>query len=195
MGEITGLKQARPDSVDVEIDGAFWRRVPTDVVLRAGLTVGTLLVRPRLRVLRRELRRSEALAVGTNALRARRLSVCALDERLRAAGASGEERREALETLSRAGFLDDARLAASRAESLGARNFGDDAIRSDLIHRGIEAELVEEALGVISPESERASRILGERGWTAATARRLTRKGFSADTVESLFPAEIAHEA
>ncbi len=195
MREITGLTEARPGSVDVEIDGAFWRRVPTEVVLRARLAVGTVLVRPRLRILRRELRRSEALAVGTNALRGRRLSVGELDERLQAAGVSGEERREALETLSRAGFLDDASLAASRAEALEMRNLGNDAIRSDLVHRGIEAELVEEALGRISPESDRASRIVEERGSSAATARHLARKGFSADTVESLFPAEIAQEA
>ncbi len=195
MAKITGLEEVRPGSVEVEVDGACWRRVTTDVVLRTGLAVGTVLNRPQLRVLRRELRRSEALATATKALRARRLSVGALDERLRAAGASSEDRREALETLSRAGFLDDASLAASRAESLGARNFGDDAIRADLVRRGIEPELAEEALGLIVPESERARCIVGQRGRTAATARQLARKGFSADAVESVFAAEIAREA
>ena len=97
---VTALRELPRGKVDVELDGAPWRRVPADAVVRAGLMVGRTLDRETARALGRELRRSGALARATRALAAHDRSRQALDERLAAAGVGAEPRREALETLA-----------------------------------------------------------------------------------------------
>src|SRR5439155_24276402 len=113
----------------VELDGAPWRLVPADAAVRAGLSVGRALDRDTARSLGRELRRAEALGVAVRALRYRDLSRRRLEERLERRGARGDARAEALETLERAGLVDDRRVAAARACALAERGYGDAAIR------------------------------------------------------------------
>ena len=104
--------------------------------MRAGLRVGGELDRPCARVLRRELRRHEALAVSTRALRHRDLSTRNLERRLEQREIGPAGRAEAVETLQRAGVLDDRRFARSRAAALAGRGYGDAAIRFDLERHG-----------------------------------------------------------
>src|SRR5206468_10376036 len=68
MPRVTALRPARPGRVRVELDGEHWRTVPLDVAARSGLALGLQLDRERLRTLRRELRRSEALTAGSRVL-------------------------------------------------------------------------------------------------------------------------------
>ena len=63
MPSVTALR-ARRGRVEVEVDGSPWRTLPLEVVGRSGLLVGLELDRPRLRLVRRELRRAEALAAA-----------------------------------------------------------------------------------------------------------------------------------
>jgi SOS response regulatory protein OraA/RecX len=86
--------------------------------------------------------------------------------------------------LADAGLVDDARLAAARAETLAARGQGDAAIRWDLERRGIAPDEVEAAVARLEPERERAFRIVAERGSGPATARFLARRGFDEDAVD-----------
>src|SRR5919204_5713208 len=79
-----------------------------------------------------------------------------LDERLERAGIDVEAREAALEALERIGYVDDTRVAVSRAEALAARGQGDEAIRFDLERRGLAASHVEAALAALRPEPERA---------------------------------------
>ena len=108
--------------------------------------------------------------VALRALRAADRSRSELDARLEQRGFSDEERRRALDDLERLGYLDDARTAATRAERLAERGYGDAYIRADLERRGLP---IEDALGRIEPEAARASRF-GDRGpaW-------LGRRGFA----------------
>ncbi|HET8895614.1 MAG TPA: RecX family transcriptional regulator [Gaiellaceae bacterium] len=172
------------------MDGAPWRRLPVDAVVRAELMVGRTLDRATARTLGRELRRSRALARATRALAMHDRSRRVLDERLANAGVPAEPRREALETLARAGLVDDARFAASRAAALAERGQGDAAIRFDLERQGVPDELVAEALAALEPERERAQRLAERRGRGVKTARWLAGRGFEPDTVE-----EVAGEA
>jgi regulatory protein len=192
MAEVTALRAERPGVVAVELDGAPWRTIPADVVIGTGLAVGAVLDRADLRRLRAALRRSEALGRATAIVARRSVSTHALDERLAAAGVAAPERNEAIATLSRAGYLDDERLAAARAATLAGRGAGDDAIRADLERRGVGRADVERALASLPPEAERAREILAERGRTAATALRLARKGFTAETLEAFFQDSVA---
>jgi SOS response regulatory protein OraA/RecX len=186
---ITGLKEQRGGRVTVEVDGALWRTLPVDAAARAELRVGVELDRPRLRTVRQELRRTEALGWAVRALRRRDLSRRALEQRLQRAGLTAEERRAALATLERAGLLDDGRFAVARAAALAERGYGDEAIRWRLEQEGVEPELAGRALASLEPESERAAGVVERRGAGRATAAYLARHGFAEDTVEGALGA------
>src|SRR5919201_5502243 len=132
MPRITQLRREgrRGDRVAVELDGSLWRTLPLDVIVRARLQVGIELERVRARTVRRELRRHEALAASTSALRHRDLSTRRLEERLERRAVPPAERARAVETLTQAGVLDDARFARSRALALAPRGFGEEAIEA-----------------------------------------------------------------
>jgi SOS response regulatory protein OraA/RecX len=169
----------------VQLDGSDWRVLPADVVVRARLTPGTELDRPRLREVARERRRTAALAAAGNVLRVRDLPARALDTRLERRGIGASDRAKALSTLQGSGLVDDARFAHNRALALAGRCLGDAAIRFDLGRYGVDPDQIEEAVAALEPESVRAERIVVSRGRSPATARFLARKGFGEDTVES----------
>jgi SOS response regulatory protein OraA/RecX len=182
---VTALRVRGSGRVAVELDGAPWRVLPVDVVARAGLTEGRVLDRSALRLLRRELRRAEALRAATRALRVRDLSRQRLTERLANANVSTGAAAETVETLARAGLLDDARLARGRAESLAERGYGDAAIRHRLVADGLPRDAVDEAIGELAGESERAARLVERRGSGPRTARYLSARGFGEEAVEA----------
>jgi SOS response regulatory protein OraA/RecX len=182
---ITALRGERGDRVAVELDGAAWRVLPLEVVGRAALRVGGELDRARARAVRRELRRREALAASAGALRHRDLSTRRLEQRLERSAVPPAERARAVETLTRAGLLDDARFARGRARALAARGYGDAAIRFDLERQGVDALLAAEALAELEPERDRALRVAASGGGAARTARLLARRGFGEDAIEA----------
>lgn len=192
MPTITALRAARPGRVEVEVDGAPWRTLPVEAVLRAGLSAGRTLDRPRARLLRRELRRLEALAAAGRALRGRDLAAAELAHRLERAGVAPAPRAETLAVLDRAGLVDDRRFASDRSATLAERGYGDAWIRWDLERRGVTAELVESALGGLADERSRVERILERRGGGARVARLLARRGFGEDAVELAATAPVA---
>jgi len=167
---VTALRERPRGRVDVDLDGALWRTLPADVVVRVGLLVGRTLDRETARTLARELRRSHALARATRALRHRDLSRRALAERL-----PGPASDEALNTLERSGYLDDMRSASARAAGLAARGWGDAALRYRLEHEGFDGEVVNAAVAAVEPEPERARALLS-RG---RTPRWLAARGFA----------------
>lgn len=171
--------------VEVHLDGAAWRLVPTGAVVRTGLVVGRTLDRETARTLARELRRADALDRAARALRPRDRSRHALEVRLTTAGVPAAARGDALDALERVGLVDDARVATTRAESLAGRGFGDAAIRHDLEGEGVAAELVEEALAGLEPEHDRARTLVERRGADLKTARWLAAKGFDTASIET----------
>lgn len=194
MARITGLAD-RSDGVAVELDGTPWRVLPTEVVVRAGVREGRELDRQTLRAVRHELRRQEALGIAARVLHRRDVSRTALDHRLRAAGVATSVRADALDALERAGLVDDARLAAGRAAALAARGYGDAAIRADLGRTGVAAAVAEAAVASLESETERALRIVAQRGRSTRTARFLARRGFGEDALEATVGATVANEA
>jgi regulatory protein len=189
---VTRLAVERRGRVAVELDGAPWRTLPVDVVARAGLTEGRALDRPALRLLRQELRRAEALAVAGRALRRQDLSERGIAERLARASVAPAAVQESLAVLSRAGLVDDARFARTRAASLADRGYGDAAIRYDLERHGVGQEPIREALGTLERESERARRLVERRGPGAGTARYLAGKGFGEEALEAAAGPDFA---
>ena len=186
MAVVTGLRERPRGRVEVDLDGVPWRLVPADAVVRSGLAVGRALDRETARALGRELRRSEALDVALRALRYRDQSRRRLEQRLEMRGAPAEARQAALQTLERAGLVDDARVAAGRAEALAGRGYGDAAIRFALEAEGLPEQAVVEALSGLEPEADRARGLLAARGRTPRTVRWLAGKGFDAATLEDV---------
>ena len=128
----------------------------------------------------------DAVELALRALRSRDRSAAELDARLSERGVGTDERNAALGTLARSGYVDDERLAHARAASLADRGSGDALIRADLEGRGIPRELVEQALGAIEPEQERAERVVAERGAGQKTLRYLAARGFGEDALEAV---------
>ena len=183
---VTGLRERKPGRVAVELDGRPWRVLPTDAVVRAGITVGRTLDRSTARELAREVRRAKALAAATRSLAASDRSERALEQRLARAGYSSDVREDAVAALARAGAIDDARLAESRAELLARRGYGDAAIRADLRRRLIAPEVAASAVAALEPELERLWRRLENERVTPALLRRLAARGFSRDTLDEV---------
>jgi SOS response regulatory protein OraA/RecX len=186
MATVTAVRAVPRNRVAVELDGAPWRVLPADVVVRARIVEGRSLDRPALRLLRRELRRAEALRVAGRALRSRDLSRQALADRLERAAVPPAAAEESLEVLSRAGYLDDARAARTRAQALAERGYGDAAIRHRLAEEGLE-DYTKDAIAELEPELRRAEAILVRRGTGPRTARYVAARGFGEDVIEAAF--------
>src|SRR5205823_8463707 len=149
MPRVTALRPARPGHVLVELDGERWRTIPLDVAARSGLEAGLELDRPRLRTLRRELRRGDALAAGVRALARRDRSEQELRGVLERRGVAEREREETVVALRRHGAIDDDRFACGRAAALAERGLGDAAIAFRLERDGIDRELSAAALSTL----------------------------------------------
>jgi SOS response regulatory protein OraA/RecX len=183
---VTALRERKRGRVSVELDGRPWRVLPTDAVVRAGLTVGRPLDRSTARELARGVRRAKALAAATRSLAASDRSERALERRLAQAGHSAAAREDAIAALARAGAIDDARLAERRAELLARRGYGDAAIGADLRRRLIAPEGAASAVAALEPELERLRRALENESLTPRLLRRLAGRGFSRDTLDEI---------
>jgi len=134
---------------------------------------------------RKQPQASDPLDLAAQALRHRDRSRTQIDERLARAGVDDENRADALAALERIGYLDDARFARQRAESLADRGYGDEAISALLAAEGVEPDVAGAAVGALRPEVERAAEIVASLGASPRTAARLARKGFGEDAVEA----------
>jgi regulatory protein len=184
VATLTALRRARVGLVALEVDGQPWRTVPDDVVVRCGLHAGLTLDRPRLRLLRTELRRAESLATAGRALAQRPLSRRQVSERLRRRGVAPRVERETLGTLAAAGLVDDARLARGRAAALADRGWGDLAIAARLRREGLEEGDVRAALADLPPEAGRATALVADLSDPRKAWSLLARRGFSPDASE-----------
>ena len=70
--------------------------------------------------------------------------------------------------------------------ALAERGAGNAFIRHDLMLAGVDDDALEHALATLEDEGMRAERIVARRGGGAKTARYLSRKGFSEDTVRAV---------
>jgi len=134
---------------------------------------------------RKQPQASDPVDLAAQALRHRDRSRTQIDERLARAGVDDENRADALAALERIGYLDDARFARQRAESLADRGYGDEAISALLAADGVEPDVAGAAVGALRPEVERAAEIVASLGASPRTAARLARKGFGEDAVEA----------
>ena len=89
----------------------------------------------------------------------------------------------AVDTLTRAGAVDDERLARTRASNLAERGWGNAAIIARLHQVGISGEAVDGALADLASEPVRAARLVVDLPVRKAVAV-LARRGFDPELVE-----------
>jgi regulatory protein len=135
-----------------------------------------------------------AVDAALRALRHRDLSAADLEHRLEAKGYDETERADALATLQRTGLQDDRRFAESRAAALASRGAGDALVRYELVRAGVDEDLVADAIALLEPEAERALRVAERRGHGPKTARYLSGKGFSEDSLGALVASSDGNE-
>ncbi len=133
-----------------------------------------------------------ALEAASAALARRDHSAAGLEEYLAERGIERDDAREAIERLTSAGYLNDGRVARARASSMGARGYGDAAIRADLEGKQLPEEQIDAALAELEPESDRARLVLRNGGTPAQLARRLAARGFPEELIESLLADDLA---
>jgi SOS response regulatory protein OraA/RecX len=128
-----------------------------------------------------------ARELAAQALARRDLSRSALEERLVDAGIPPGVAAGTVAALGRAGFVDDARTAAARAERLAERGLGDAAIVAKLEADRIAPEELRVAIAALEPEADRARAIVrADRGRGARELGALLgRRGFGDDAVEA----------
>lgn len=180
---LTALRRVRPGLVALEVDGSPWRVVPDEVVVKTGLARGALLDRPLLRRFRTELRSAEALRVAGRQVARGDVARHRLEERLVSRGVRPADAIAAVDTLARAGAVDDERLARTRASNLAERGWGNAAIIARLHQAGISGEAVEGALADLASEPVRAARLVVDLPVRKAVAV-LARRGFDPELVE-----------
>jgi SOS response regulatory protein OraA/RecX len=168
--------------VALEVDGSPWRVVPDEVVLKTELARGALLDRPLLRRFRTELRRAEALRAAGRQIARGDVARQRLEERLRSRGVRPADAAAAVDTLARAGVVDDARLARARASSLAERGWGNAAIVARLRGAGISDQAAEDAVADLVSEPVRAARLVVDLPVRKAVAV-LARRGFDPELV------------
>ena len=192
MPVVSGLRELPSGRVAVELDGARWRTVPAEVLVRVRLGVGEELDRPRARELARELRRARAVDTALRAVSRREQSTAELDRRLRQRGFAPGLREETLNRLEHVGLVDDERYAMRRAESLSERGQGDEAILWRLERDGVARETAAKAVAALPPELQRARLVVAAQGTGVRTARELARRGFGEDAVEEALGEVVA---
>jgi regulatory protein len=138
--------------------------------------------------------RDAALGRAVRALARRDHSTESLRAKLERSGISARAQEETVETLARAGYLDDGRFARDRAAHLAGRGYGDAWIRSDLEAQGVAGEAMDAALAGLEPERERALREARKLPGAVRAARTLGRRGFSEDSVEGVLAGTVAEE-
>ena len=99
----------------------------------------------------------DPIELAARSLHYRDRSRSELDARLARAGIDEDARADALDTLERVGYVDDARFAAVRAAALAGRGYGDEAIRHDLAGHQLRPEAIEAGLATLEAEAARAS--------------------------------------
>ena len=136
----------------------------------------------------------DPIELAARSLHYRDRSRSELDARLARAGIDEDARADALDTLERVGYVDDARFASARAAALAGRGYGDEAIRHDLAGHQLGPEAIEAGLATLEAEAARAVELVERLGRTRKVAAQLARKGFSQDALEAALGGEFAED-
>ncbi|HET6568288.1 MAG TPA: RecX family transcriptional regulator [Rhodothermales bacterium] len=204
--KITRLEaqQKNPDRVSVFLDRTFAFGVHQDLVLEYGLHVGRMLDEAEQRELESKDEVLRAKSIALNYLAYKPRTEREIRTKLARGGFSEEVADAVVQRLYALHFLDDAAYAHTFVTGrFRNRGYGPARIRGDLVKRGVDRHLIDEAIeGGLNPDETReVARAQAEKRWERLTSepdvlkRRkklsdfLLRRGFSYDTVREVVEA------
>lgn len=179
---------ARRRSIALRLGGRPWLRVEPEALGELGVAHGDEIDDARRAEVERALAHVRARLFVVRSLAARMQSVAEIERKLAARDIPAEVAREAIDRVSRYGYLDDASLAGQLARGMQSRGYGRRRAEQKLRARGLSgapaAKALDEAYGDLD-EVELARQALGRRSVVDDAARRravafLARRGFSA---------------
>jgi regulatory protein len=141
---------------------------------------------------------TDAVDTGLRILAGADQSELGLRRRLAARGFTDEAVQEAIERLTKFGYLEDKRLSASVTERKLRQGFGRRRVAADLRSRGVDADVIEQTLSGIDLQAEHESCREAAQRWVrthpAGDARRqrsqlgaaLQRRGFAFDVIQTV---------
>jgi len=199
MGRITAIKpqERRPKRCSIFVDGKFAAGVDGEIVLTLGLKVGQQVDEERLREMLRaeEVRRAREAALNLLAYRSR--SSKEIERRLKQKGYEEDIIADVIAGLQRVDLVNDERFASDWVSSrMAARPMGRSRLQWELRQKGVDGELIEEALREVDEDREfeaalgvAENRVDSGRSIEIAAEKRrlaglLQRRGFGWETVK-----------
>lgn len=160
---VTALKQSSPERFIVEFDGGETLRSTLDAVTDARLYVGMELDEEAFEELKssssKALDRQKALELLSRRPYSRR----ELKDKLLRKGTDELSADDCVLWLSECGFLDDSEYASAVVRHYSAKGYGPGRIKSELIRRGIERELADDALSELPENTEKIDAFIARR--------------------------------
>lgn len=157
---ITALEQdpRRPGTVRVEIDGARFGAIPTDLVNAERLAVGQTIASELHQLLSSAADREAAYRTALRCLELRSYARSDLARRLQRKGHLRPAVEAALDRAAELGLLDDEAYARSYVQTRAARGRGPARLVRDLMAMGVRRPLIDAAVAAEWPEgSDRTS--------------------------------------
>jgi len=207
-GTITKLTHVKrdPDRVSVYIDNTYVGTIYVDRIRELKLNVGSKLTEEGVEKLYHQIKITEGQYIAMNKLSYRHRSVAEIERELRKNRIPDEVIKEVIEYLTSRGYLNDAEFARAMVQTYTHRKvpFGRRAIRSKMIEKGIDRELIESTLNEIEDEDGLARKAAdaGIKRYVRydgkekreKLAQFLYRKGYSWDTIKEVLDELIPHK-
>lgn len=194
MAEITAITPQKKDKsrCNIEVDGKFYCGMKLDTVLVNGLKAGVSVDPDYLSQLQLE---SEKLTALDKALK--HIAVSMKTEKevrtfLKSKGYLEDVTNYVLSKMKEYGFVDDETYASSYVEGASKRK-GSRLIQLELRQKGIDGQIIEDALSSLSDETQSAKRCLEkylrgkplDKATLTKAYRNLLGKGFDYDTAKA----------
>jgi regulatory protein len=181
---------------NIYIDDQYAFSVHEDVLIKHRLLKGESVTADRMQAVVHDEERSDAYMKAIRFLGTRPRTVKEVQMKLQSAGYEQPVIEETLRRLSEQQYIDDKQFAKQWTEHrIHSQRKGKAYIRQELLHKGVDRELVQEALQHIDPDEELSSAIeIGGKKWRQTSGQLaerqrktmafLLRRGFSADIVQ-----------
>ena len=189
---ITALKQTSPEHVTVCLEDGGEIRSTLGVVTELRLFRGRDLDPEALEQLALQSGRARAREKALQYVSQRQMSAGELGRKLREKGFDEETADYCVAWITERGLLNEESYAAAIVRHYAAKGYGAGRIRQELMRRGLERELWEEALAALPEDTAKLDRFIAQRlkepddrDAVRKLSAALFRRGFSSEEIRS----------
>ena len=189
---ITALKQTSPEHVTVCLEDGGEIRSTLGVVTELRLFRGRNLDPEALEQLALQSGRARAREKALQYVSQRQMSARELGRKLREKGFDEETADYCVAWITERGLLNEESYAAAIVRHYAAKGYGAGRIRQELMRRGLERELWEEALAALPEDTAKLDRFIAQRlkdpddrDAVRKLSAALFRRGFSSEEIRS----------